>query len=65
MLNIITGSKQYDPGFVFNWSSAITLPQNCIESGGDKLASTIERSRKGIESGVEKTMKAVAEALAE
>ncbi len=56
MLNIITASKQYDPGFVFNWSSAITLPQNCVEKGGEQLASTIERARKGIESAVKKTV---------
>jgi len=65
MLNIVTSSKQYDPGFVFNWSSAIQLPQNCVESGGDKLASTIEKSRKSIENGIQKTMKAVEEQLAE
>ena len=65
MLNIITSSKQYDPGFVFNWSSAITLPQNCVETGGDKLASTIERARKGIESGVKKTVEAAKELINE
>ncbi len=65
MLNIITSSKQYDPGFVFNWSSAITLPQNCVESGGDKLASTIEKARKGIESGVKKTVEAAQDLMNE
>ena len=56
MLNIIIASKTYDPGFVFNWSSAITLPQNCVETGGDKLASTIESKRKSIENEVKKTV---------
>ena len=61
MLNIVTSSKYYDPGFVFNWSSAITLPQNCVEKGGDQLASTIEKARKGIESAVKKTVEAAQE----
>ena len=65
MLNIITASKQYDPGFVFNWSSAITLPQNCVEQGGDKLASTIEKARKGIEAGIRKTVESAQDLMNE
>ena len=58
MLNIITASKSYDPGFVFNWSSAMTLPQSALNNGGDKLASTIEKARKSIEKAVAKTVDA-------
>lgn len=58
MLNIITSSKSYDPGFVLNWSSAVTLPLVSIEQGGDKFVSTIESSRKKIEKEVQKSVDA-------
>ncbi|MBR5870387.1 MAG: extracellular solute-binding protein [Clostridia bacterium] len=65
MLNIITASKSYDPGFVFNWSSAITLPQSALDNGGDKLASTMEKARKSIEKSVAQTVTAAQDLMNE
>jgi len=56
MMNIIINTKTFDVGFMFDWGTAMQLPQQIITSGKNTFASTIAKKESSVVGAMNKTV---------
>lgn len=59
MLALISSSKHFDPGLVFNWNGALQTAQNIISGGKNTFASTVAKNKQSVDKSVEKTVSSI------